>query len=63
MQIFAKTWVRVSVLAAIVAVGYVSTNVLFRTARTEGPTAQVSSGVPAPESGQKKVILKSLGMT
>ncbi len=63
MQFLTKRWVQVTILVAIVAPGYFWLNGVFRAAPRAGSTQQVSPSVPAPNSDQKKVVLKNLGMT
>jgi len=62
MQVFAKTWVWVTLLAAIAVFGHVWMNGLFWVGSAGGLAAQTSSSVPAPEASQKKVVLRKLGM-
>lgn len=64
-------WLLLALIVATLAIGYVRVNGLPGTvqaggsgARVEddGGVAQAAGSLPAPEPGQKKVVLENLGM-
>lgn len=58
-----KRWVGIVILVGLVAIGLVWIKGISQTTGRDVPTTYVSSSVPAPAPGQKKVVLKDLGMT
>lgn len=57
-----KKWTLLVFGVGIVTVGYFWLNPI-QTAQVHGASGYVSSKVPPPKPGQKKVVLKNLGMT
>lgn len=58
-----KGWLRLAVVAAAAGLLYTWANGTFRSTGGDSTTSYVSQKVPAPSAGQKKVVLKNLGMT
>lgn len=58
-----KIWIGIVIVVGLAAIGLVWTKRTSLTAERDIPYASVSSSVPAPAPGQKKVVLKNLGMT
>ena len=47
----------------IITAGYIEWNNATLATQEKNPTTHVAASVPAPGLGQKKVVLKNLGMT
>lgn len=63
MQFLAKRWIQTVLLVAIVTLGYLWLSGVFRATPQAGSIKHASLNVPAPSAGQKKVVLRNLGMT
>lgn len=58
-----KGWLRLVVVAVLVGILYAWASGTFRPTEVDFTTSYVSQKVPAPSTGQKKVVLQNLGMT
>lgn len=58
-----KSWIKISVVAAIVGILYFWVKVIPPSTEGQVPVTYTSQNVLAPGPGQKKVVLKNLGMT
>jgi hypothetical protein len=62
MNLTTKKWVFVVLGLGIVASAYLGLKTM-RITQVQSSTHQERTSVPAPTQGQKKVVLKNLGMT
>jgi len=58
-----KKWVSIVIVIGFLGVAFVWIKGQSQIPGRDAPTTYVSSSVPAPEPGQKKVVFKNLGMT
>ena len=58
-----KKWVSIVIGVGLLAIALLWMKGISQTTGRDVPTTYVSSSVPAPAPGQKKIVLKNLGMT